>query len=61
MFVPFWLSLLEGHALVVVPNQAGIDKSREIKLLGSEKPCHFSRFAHFGVFNWGYCGVEVGK
>lgn len=49
-FVPFRLSLLEGHALVVVPNQAGIDKSRKIKLLGPEKACHFG---HFGVFNWG--------
>lgn len=47
-FVPFGLSLLEGHALVVVPNQAGIDKSRKIKLLGPEKACHFG---HFGVFN----------
>lgn len=50
-FVPFGLGLLEGHALVVVPNQAGIHESREIKLLGPEKACHFG---HFGVFNWGY-------
>lgn len=49
-FVPFGLSLLEGHALVVVPNQAGINKPRKIKLLGPEKACHFG---HFGVFNWG--------
>lgn len=45
-FIPFGFGLLEGHALIVVPNQASVGESREIKLLWAEKPCHFR---HFGA------------
>lgn len=35
-FLPFGLGLLEGHALVVVTDQAGVDEPREIQPLGVE-------------------------
>lgn len=43
-FIPFGFGLLEGHALVVIPNQAGINKSRKIELLRAKEPCHFRHF-----------------
>lgn len=35
-FLPFGLGLLEGHALVVVTDQAGVDEPREVQLLRVE-------------------------
>lgn len=45
--LPFGLQLLERIALVVIPDQAGVDKPREVKPLGPE---HGRYLRHAGWF-----------
>lgn len=51
--LPFGLGLFNGIALVVVTNQTGVDKPREIKLLRAE---HRRHFRHVGG-----CSSEKGQ